>query len=113
MKLMGNLPNDPALQACALTFTSDDLLTEAAWKAHPEIPAFEPNNDPIENFIGASLDHAMWFHRLGNPTDWHLHTAVCSNLINSRGLVQGHIFDSEGKHLVTTTQEVLLRNIAR
>jgi acyl-CoA thioesterase-2 len=41
--------------------------------------------------------------------DWQLQDFTCHGLISSRGLSVGHVFDTNGVHLATISQEVLLR----
>ena len=43
-------------------------------------------------FFGASLDHAVWFHRSSSPYNWHLHLHEGINHINNRGLASGKIY---------------------
>ena len=45
--------------------------------------------------------------------DWQLQEFTCHGLISSRGLSVGHVFDTEGVHLATISQEVLLRELRR
>ncbi|HEX5366365.1 MAG TPA: acyl-CoA thioesterase domain-containing protein, partial [Acidimicrobiales bacterium] len=49
------LPDDPAVHACVLTFVSDMAVILAV---RPPDPAA-----PWAAFMGARLDHAVWFHR--------------------------------------------------
>lgn len=95
------------LHAAAFAFLSDDLPTEAAIRSHPlggrgedlwEVPWFS-----------ASLDHTIWFHRRGLADTWHLHDFNCHSFVGGRGLALGHIHASDGTHLATVAQEVLLR----
>ena len=41
--------------------------------------------------------------------DWQLHDFRCEGLGSPRGLAVGHVFASDGTHLATIAQEVLLR----
>ena len=88
---------------------SDDLPTDAVVKLlYPErVPGEWETEFP---FWTASLDHAIWFHRPIRADDWHLQEFTCHGLISSRGLSVGHVFDADGVHLATISQEVLLRD---
>jgi len=105
-RLAKPLGDDPALQACALAYISDDFPTEAAASLMPE---WDPTTPPDGQFFSASLDHAIWFHRPAVADEWHLHAATCHGLLGSRGVSIGHLFAEDGTHLATISQEVLLR----
>jgi acyl-CoA thioesterase-2 len=100
--------DDPALQACALAYLSDDLPTDAVVAQHPDRPAERTFDD--FPFWSASLDHAIWFHRDLSADDWHVYDFQCHGLLSSRGLAIGEVFTVDGTHVATITQEVLLRS---
>jgi acyl-CoA thioesterase II len=106
MRVAKAIGDDPALQACALAYLSDDLPTEAVVTLHPD---WDRNVPPEGQFFSASLDHAMWFHRPIDVDDWHVQTYVCDGIMSSRGVSLGHMFTGDGTHVATVTQEVLLR----
>ena len=60
-------------------------------------------------WMGASLDHAMWFHRPVKADDWVLMEMAGHGLVRTRGLATGHVFDRSGAHVATIAQEGLLR----
>jgi acyl-CoA thioesterase II len=95
----------PAMHAAALAFLSDDVPTDAAHVLDPR----GRDAAPGEGLIGFSLDHAVWFHRPLRTDEWHLHTVTCHGLISSRGLTVGRVFATDGTHVATVTQEVLVR----
>ncbi len=106
--------DDPVMQACALAYASDDYPTEAASYSHPR--RLNPSDDGPsydETFVGASLDHAIWFHRPGRHDDWVLHDFEGRGLTGARGLALGEVFSREGTHLATIAQEILLRERTR
>lgn len=62
----------------------------------------------------ASLDHAMWFHRLPkNYEDWFLYSIDAESTSNARGLTAGNIFDRSGKLIASVAQEGLIRRIKK
>ena len=108
------LADDPITQACALAYLSDDIPTEAASKSHPLHPTL--TQDPGswgETFIGASLDHTIWFHRTGRNEDWTLHDFQGHGVVGGRGLTVGQIFTRSGIHMATVAQEILIRERTR
>jgi len=108
------IEEDPILQACALAYASDDIPTEAASLSHPR--RLSPSADPEtyeRSFMGASLDHAIWFHRPGRHDDWVLHDFRGQGVVGARGLGIGQLFGRDGTHLATVAQEILLRERTR
>jgi acyl-CoA thioesterase II len=59
--------------------------------------------------ITASLDHAMWFHRPTDFTQWHLYVMDSPSASGARGLNRGTIFRHDGTLVASTAQEGLIR----
>jgi acyl-CoA thioesterase-2 len=106
IRLLGDLGDDPVLQACALAFMSDAAPTSAARSTHPDSRDLR---DDRALFVGTSLDHAMWFHRPAAVDRWHWFEMVSHGLTGGRGLVTGNVLAADGTHVATVAQEVLLR----
>ncbi|MEZ5228518.1 MAG: thioesterase family protein [Acidimicrobiales bacterium] len=106
LRLAQELPNDARLRACALAFLSDSVPTGAVRATHP---VQVPREQTRERFVGASLDHAVHFHRPADPTQWMLADVVCHGLSGARGLSVANMFDSTGVQVASVVQEVLLR----
>ena len=114
LKVAGPLGDDPILQACALAYTSDDIPTTAVSSSHPRIGAVKLGHTSYgDAFIGASLDHAIWFHRPAPADEWQLHEFRSHGLNGGRGLSIGEIFAADGTHVATVAQEALLRERTR
>ncbi|MBY0399659.1 thioesterase family protein [Myxococcota bacterium] len=110
LRVAGMKTLDPAMQACALAYASDDVPTEAANQSHPLRADFDETSTAYESlFVGASLDHTIWFHRRGRYDDWVLHDFQGAGIAGARGLGVGRIFSRDGVHLATVAQEILLR----
>ncbi|MFV0523745.1 MAG: acyl-CoA thioesterase [Acidimicrobiales bacterium] len=106
VKIVDPLPDDPLLHACGLAFTSDSIQFSAARSIHPlQVPQEQYN----ERFMGASLDHAMWFHRPARADEWHLYEWDCHGLRAARGMTVGNLFTRDATQIATVAQEVLLR----
>jgi acyl-CoA thioesterase II len=99
LKVNGELPDHPALHAALVVYASDRSLLDTAWRPHA-------NRGGLS---GASLDHAMWFHRLPRFDDWLLYTMTSPAAAGGRGLAIGGIYDRQGVRLVTVAQEGVLR----
>lgn len=92
-------------QSAALAFLTDDPAAEAVADAH-DAPPFD--RLAKSEWTGASLDHAIWFHAPLRADAWHLHDFRCVNYSGGRGLAFGMIFDRDGRHVATVSQETHL-----
>lgn len=102
MRLDGRLPDDPLIHACALTYASDMSLLDAVLSTHGEV--WGPGG-----VIGASLDHALWFHRPFRADEWFLYDSASPSASGARGLASGRMFTRDGRHIASAVQEGLLR----
>jgi acyl-CoA thioesterase-2 len=105
------LDDDPGLQACALAYLSDMNMMSAVVASHPDRVSGVAQKDPEwgASTMGASLDHAIWFHRPARADDWVLLDMTGHGLIGSRGLATGPVFLADGTHAATIAQEGLFR----
>ncbi|NND73833.1 MAG: acyl-CoA thioesterase II [Ilumatobacter sp.] len=106
IRLRADLDDDPVEHACALAFMSDAAPSRSARSPHPDF-----DNDVADRgrFQGASLDHAVWFHRPCRADEWHWFDTRSHGLAGARGLVTGDVLSIDGTHVATIAQEVLLR----
>jgi acyl-CoA thioesterase-2 len=98
----GELPDDPVLHACIVTYASDMTLLDTTLLPHA-VGAVE--NDVMM----ASLDHAMWFHRPFRADEWLLYAQEAPSASGGRGTATGSLFTQEGHLAVTVVQEGLIR----
>lgn len=105
------LPDDPAINACALAYLSDTNAMDAVATAHPNGMPTDGSWDDV--YMTASLDHAMWFHRPVKATDWLLLDMDGHGILRTRGLSTGHVFTTDGQHIATIAQEGLIRDLTR
>jgi acyl-CoA thioesterase-2 len=104
MRFDGKLPDDPLLHACALTYASDLTLLDTVLSRHGAV--WGPGG-----FQGASLDHALWFHRPFRADDWFLYDCWSPSASGGRGLASGRIFTVDGRQVASVVQEGLLRPV--
>jgi len=97
-----SLGDDQRLQSCGLAYLSDVNPMTAI---HASYPIARGDAHPM----GASLDHAMWFHRPMKADDWVLFEMDGHGMVSSRGLATGMVFRRDGTHVATVAQEGLLR----
>ena len=110
VRVPGPLGDDPMLHILAHAFASDDMPTEAVELEHPiGRPDFSDDDDYVHPYMGASLDHTVWFHRAAPADEWCLHDCRSSGVYGSRGLAFGEIWSRDGTHIATIAQEALLR----
>jgi acyl-CoA thioesterase-2 len=98
----GQLPDDPLLHVCIATYASDMVLLDSVLLPHGL--AWQSGN-----VVGASLDHAMWFHRPFRADDWLLYDQWSPSASGSRGLAAGRLWSSDGALAVSVVQEGLIR----
>jgi acyl-CoA thioesterase-2 len=99
VRLVEEIPKDPAVQACALTFISDMGVVASA-------RAPEDRGRPASL---ASLDHAVWFHRPFDMAEWHLVSVDPVSNSGARGLARGTLHSSDGRLVASFAQEALVR----
>ena len=102
IRTTGKLPDDPAIHQCVLAYASDMSLLDTALVPHGR-SLFE------KEFMGASLDHALWLHRPFRADDWLLYAQESPNMIGSRGFARGLIFRRDGALVASVAQEGLVR----
>ncbi|MEM8923520.1 MAG: acyl-CoA thioesterase domain-containing protein [Actinomycetota bacterium] len=106
VRITGGVASSPApwQGAAALAYLSDGSLIDHALLPHG-IRWFD------NRLTGASLDHAMWFHRPAALDDgaWLLYDQRVEWTGAARGLVTGRFYDREGTLLATCSQEGLIR----
>jgi len=106
IRITADIGDDPADHQSALSFMSDAAPSRTARSPHPE---FLNDISDRSRFQGASLDHAVWFHRPSDPRDWHWFDMRSHGMSGGRGLVTGDVLRHDGLHVATIAQQVLLR----
>jgi acyl-CoA thioesterase II len=98
----GELPDDPLVHVCVMTYASDMTLLDSVLLAHGLSWA-------DGRTTGASLDHAMWFHGPFRADRWLLYAQDSPVARGSRGLARGEVYTREGELVVSVVQEGLIR----
>ncbi|MGW8379912.1 acyl-CoA thioesterase II [Streptomyces sp. ODS28] len=101
-KLDGEL-DDPTLHICLATYVSDMSLLDSVLLAHGR------GGWAVGDVVGASLDHAMWFHRPFRADEWLLYDQESPTSQGGRGLARGRIFTRDGRLAVSVIQEGVVR----
>jgi acyl-CoA thioesterase-2 len=101
----GDLPDDPLLHVCLMTYASDMTLLDSVLMRHGLSWAGGQTT-------GASLDHAMWFHRPFRADRWLLYAQESPATGGARGLARGEVYTQDGTLVVSVVQEGLIRTQA-
>ncbi|MDB2432743.1 thioesterase family protein [Luminiphilus sp.] len=89
-------------QQAALAMISDFSLYSTAFSAFPY-------ERPEKAFVGASLDHAIWFHDIPKMDEWVLYDTYSPWSGGARGYNRGSLWSRDGKLIASTAQEGLMR----
>jgi acyl-CoA thioesterase-2 len=98
----GRLPDDPLLHAAVVAYASDMTLYDSILAPH----RLRWEDDA---FMGASLDHCMWFHRPFRADEWLLFDQESPTAFGARGLARGLLYSQAGDLVVSVVQEGLMR----
>lgn len=102
MRADGTLSDDGLLQASVLAYASDMMLFDSVLTRHGVYWDFD-------KVLGASLDHAIWFHRPFRADEWFLYDITSPTASGARALLTARCFARDGTHFATVVQEGLLR----
>lgn len=96
------LAGSQALRAALFAYATDMTLLDTCLLPHA-IAWTDPK------LQAASLDHAIWFHAVPDPSVWHLFDQTSPAASGGRGLNIGKIFVEDGTLVATVVQEGLIR----
>jgi acyl-CoA thioesterase-2 len=102
LRVTERLPDDPLLHVCLMTYASDLTLLDTVLLRHGV-------SWTDGHTTGASLDHAMWFHRPFRADQWLLYAQETPAAYGGRGLARGQVFTADGDLVVSVVQEGLIR----
>lgn len=96
------IEQNPALHRAVIAYASDYTLLGTSALPHGLSWA-------RGDMIGASLDHAVWFHREARADEWLLYATDSPWSGGGRGFNRGRIFDREGRLVASVAQEGMIR----
>jgi acyl-CoA thioesterase II len=102
LRVNGELPDEPLVHVCLMTYVSDLTLLDTVLIGHG-LTWLDGHTS------GASLDHAMWFHRPFRADRWLLYAQDSPVAYGARGLARGEVFTADGDLVVSVVQEGLIR----
>ena len=92
-----SVPADPVLHTCLLTYVSGTTMLETALAMR--------RATPVSTF-NALIDHALWFHRPIDLSDWVLSDQVSPSGVHGRGLASATMYNRSGQLVCIATQEL-------
>lgn len=103
VKANGAIPDLANLHTQLLAYASDNPISSPAFNPHGRSPF-------LADVQGATLSHALWFHRPVRIDDWLLFDLRSDITFGGRGLCEAKIFNRAGHLVATATQEILMRD---
>jgi len=91
------VPDDGVLHSCLLTYLSGTTMLETAIAMR--------RATPISTF-SALIDHALWFHRPVDLSDWVLSDQFSPSGVGGRGLASATMYNRAGQLVCIATQEL-------
>lgn len=91
------VPADEVLHSCLLTYLSGTTMVETALAMR--------RATPVSTF-NALIDHALWFHRPIDLSDWVLSDQVSPSGVAGRGLTTSTMYNRAGELVCIATQEL-------
>jgi len=92
-----SVPDDDVLHSCLLTYLSGTTMLETAITMRRATPLTTFN---------ALIDHALWFHRPVDLSDWVLSDQVSPSGVGNRGLASATMYNRAGQLVCIANQEL-------
>ncbi|WP_420637250.1 acyl-CoA thioesterase II [Candidatus Palauibacter sp.] len=106
IRAVGDLGDDPLEHQSVLAYASDYGLLSAALLPHGRT-FFDAD------LMGASLDHAIWFHRPFRIDEWLLYETESPIASGARAFTRGTFFTRDGQLVASVAQEGVIRTGGR
>ena len=105
-KFSDDIGNDPITHRTLLAFISDKALMSVGMLPHII-------NRETHRMIGASLDHAMWFHSEIRVNQWIYYHIDSPRSARARDFGRGSFYTQAGELIASTAQEGLIRIVEK
>ncbi|MCV7066077.1 thioesterase family protein [Mycolicibacterium farcinogenes] len=89
--------DDPIVNSCLLTYFTGTALLDSTLSMR--------RGTHVTTF-SALIDHAIWFHRPADLSDWLLSDQVSPSGVNGRGLATATVYNRAGQLVCSATQEM-------
>jgi len=104
IKAVDPLPDDVYVHQCVLAYASDMGILSTCMLPH--------GKSFMSGMMTASLDHAMWFHRIFRADEWILFAQDSPTAGGARGFNRGSMFTRDGILVASVAQEGLIRQVS-
>jgi len=105
-KFSNDIGDDPIAHRTLLAFISDKALMSTGLRPHPV-------SWLTHKIIGASLDHAMWFHCDIKVDQWIYYHMDSPRAARARDFNRGSFYTRKGQLIASSAQEGLIRLIGK
>jgi acyl-CoA thioesterase-2 len=105
-KFSNGIGDDPITHRTLLAFMSDKALMSVGMMPHIW-------NRETHRMIGASLDHAMWFHSEIRVNQWIYYHIDSPRAARARDFGRGSFYTQSGELIASTAQEGLIRIVEK
>jgi len=105
-KFSDGIGDDPITHRTLLAFISDKALMGVGMMPHVW-------NRETHRMIGASLDHAMWFHSEIRVNQWIYYHIDSPRAARARDFGRGSFYTQSGELIASTAQEGLIRIVEK
>lgn len=102
MRTRGSVPENRLLNSALLAFACDQTILEPVLRRH-RVSWMSPG------LSVASLDHAMWWHRPVEMSEWFLFVQSSPSAQGGRGLGTARVYQQDGRLVATIAQEGMVR----
>ena len=106
MRVQGRLSDSLIIAQCALAYMSDWSLLETSLLPHGLHQRISKSGNSVSM---ASIDHTIHFHHPFRADEWLLYDMDSPSASGGRGFTRGRFFTRDGKLIVSTSQEGLIR----
>ena len=103
MRTKSPIPEDHLTSSAVLAYLSDMTLLDTSLYAH----GTSIFNKQLQV---ASLDHAIWFHRKADLSNWILFTQDSPSASGAKGFTRGSLYNRSGQLIASVAQEGLIRH---
>ena len=103
LKAAGEMPHDPVLHTAAMIYSSDTTVLDTIITTHGLSWGWD-------RIFAVTVNHAVWFHRQVDFSDWVLYSTASPVAAESRGLGMGHFFNRSGQVIATVVQEGIVKH---
>uniref|UniRef100_A0A914WRA0 Acyl-CoA thioesterase 8 n=1 Tax=Plectus sambesii TaxID=2011161 RepID=A0A914WRA0_9BILA len=109
MKLKERIEDTPTTHHCIAAYISDSAMVSTGL-----LPHLKEGENMYTKVLMFSLDHSIWIHRPDFRVDeWLLYELESTVADNNRAMILGKMWTLDGRHVMSTAQEGLIRPLTK